>query len=198
MIGSRFFGLFLLCFVLYGCPPAERTGAAMKQFRANHFDFFDLKRNYFEGIYLDLPTALISNYNTSHLYKNNGLSLSNHEMGVYFSVEKFTKSEAEGFRFPMDEGISHLDAVHIFYTEKRAKSLEYLARSIRTDLPQGSRFPGSMEVMYGRKYDGDADLKYMIATVEKGGSCYVIQLISNAEMSAYLLDDFNAIIKSIR
>lgn len=197
---AKTFLLFSLCMLLCGCPsPQPPIAGAIKQFRDNHYDFGDVKRTYFKGIYLDIPQSFTNSY-SNFTYKPFAESLSKHniELGIFLSVEKFDKSDAREFLFGYEDQTPALVAVHDFYMQQRRNSLVYLENSIKTELPKGSKYKGSLEVVFGRAQEYQNDLQYMIATIEKGDSWYVMQMISSRELSAYLLDDFKNIIQSVR
>jgi hypothetical protein len=132
------------------------------------------------------------------MYKADGLSKVNYQLGVYISVEQFDASEADKYSFSFDEKVPKLTAVHEFYMNERRISFQYLENSIKTDLPKGSKLPGSMEVIFGRVDEYDYDMKYVIATVEKNNQWYVFQFITSQDLAAYLFDDFKKIIQSVR
>lgn len=191
--------LFLpLWLLLCGCP--SDIPNQMQALRKNHYDFPGFRKKNFGDLYFDCPGMLVYNYNKDFLYKKDGISLYTMDLGIFLSVEKFTKPEAEKFifYFDQDQGITLLDAVHEHYMQERRKSLKYFENSIRTSLPEKSKLPGSMEVIYGRPNDYGEDLKYMIATVEKGESWYVFQFVTSHDMASYLFDDFKKIIQSAR
>ena len=195
---SFYFGIFIcLWTILCGCPSADLNTQDLKELRQNHYDFKKWKRNYFKGIYFDLPKNFEKG-NTDFMYKADGLSKVNYQLGVYISVEHFDSNEAEEFAFNFEEEIPKLTAVHEFYMDERRKSFQYLENSIKTDLPVGSKLKGSMEVIYGRVDEFDYDLKYVIATLEKNNQWYVFQFITSQDLSAYLFDDFKKIIQSVR
>lgn len=190
--------LFVFLWVLVcGCPSPTIANDELKELRANHYDFKDLVRKSYRGLYFDVPKSFITTY-SDYLYKKDGLSLSSPQLGVYLSVEQFTKSEADEFVFSYEWDVPKYIAVQDFYMEQRRNSLLYLENSIRTDLPKGSKLKGAMEVVFGRADEYSDDLKYMIATVEKDNNYYVFQFITSQELSAYLFDDFKAIVKSAR
>lgn len=189
--------LSFLWLMLCACPSPDINTFELKELRENHYDFKDWKRNYYKGINFDLPKNFKKG-KTDFMYKKDGFSRMSYQLGVYFSIEYFDKSEAEEFVFSIGEDVPKLTAVHEFYMNERRNSLQYLENSIKTDLPQKSSLKGSMEVLYGRVEEYQEDLKYVIATVEKNNQWYVFQFITNQELSAYLLDDFKKIIQSAR
>lgn len=133
-----------------------------------------------------------------HLYQKDGISLAAYDLGVYLSVESFSNSEANEIIADDSLNSSPELAVLNFYLDERRKSFLYCENSLISVLPDGCRFEGAMEVLYGRRDDYEEDLKYFIATVKKQDVYYVFQLVSTHEMSSYLWDDFEDILKSIQ
>lgn len=187
-----------LWLILCGCPSPGNEKDDLQELQKNRYDFKQFAKKHYRGIYFDCPVPLKNSPVTNYLYKKDGLSLVNRDIGIFLSVEKFTASEADAALFHYDEGVSKLTAIHELYVEQRRKSLKYLENSIRTDLPEGTKLPGAMEVIYGRKDDYEVDLKYIIATVEKDNNWYVFQFVVGQELSAYLFDDFKKILRSAR
>ncbi len=193
-----YFTLFSsLWLILCACPSPDLNTHDLKDLRKNHYDFKNWKRNYYKGINFDLPKNFEKG-NTDFMYKADGLSKVNYQLGVYISVEHFDASEADKYSFSFDEKVPKLTAVHEFYMNERRNSFQYLENSIKTDLPKGSKLPGSMEVIFGRVDEYDYDMKYVIATVEKNNQWYVLQFITSQDLAAYLFDDFKKIIQSVR
>lgn len=196
------FSLHVLAFavlwiLLCGCPAPTMENVDLKKFQKQKFDFKRKARTSFNAISFAYPDFFQTG-EKDHLYKKEGISLVSYDLGVYLSVESFSQSEADQFVSEYDgEEISRVRAVHNFYLDERRKSFLYFENSINTELPAGCRFDGSMEVLYGRSDYYDDDLKYFIATLEKNGEYYVFQLVSTQEMSAYLWDDFEDILKSV-
>lgn len=193
-----YFTLFSsLWLILCACPTPDLKPQDLKDLRQNHYDFKNWKRNYYKGINFDLPKNFEKG-NTDFMYKADGFSKVNYQLGVYISVEQFDASEADEYSFSFDEEVPKLTAVHEFYMNERRHSFQYLENSIKTDLPKGSKLPGSMEVIFGRVDEYDYDMRYVIATVEKNNQWYVFQFITSQDLSAYLFDDFKKIIQSVR
>ncbi len=195
---TQIFFFASLWLILCGCPSPGNRKDDMAELKKNRYDFKKLVKKNYRGIYFDCPLALENSFVTDHLYKKDGLSLSNRDIGIFLSVEKFDSTEADAAMFYFEEEIPRLTAIHEMYMEERRKSLKYLENSIKTDLPEGVKLPGSLEVIYGRQDDYEQDLKYIIATVEKDNSWYVFQFVVGQDLSGYLFDDFKDLLKSVR
>lgn len=194
--------IFLIAFCctsFYGCVskgPSRKN--AMKELRENNYDFKIFAPQSYRGIYFDAPDVFEISYVIDHMYKGDGLSLDNEQIGVYLSIEQFNKSEAETFLFSENGDYSELDVVHSFYIQQRENSLKYATTSVKEDFAVKTKLPAAFQVVMGRRDNISEDLIYMIATVEKNNEWYVFQFVCNAELSSYLLDDFKDIIKSAR
>lgn len=194
------FNLFLiysLWILLCGCPSPVSENKTLKEFKSQHFDFHNKNKIYFQGISFLYP-EFFQKGNKDHLLKADGISLVAHDLGIYLSIEKIEISDILQFVNDYDYKNNNLNAAHDFYMKNRRNSLLYYENSVNSALPKGCHYDGMMEVLYGRNEDFDDDLKYFIATMEKEGAFYVFQLICTHEMSGYLWDDFEDILKSVR
>lgn len=194
------FYLFLissLWILLCGCPAPVSENKALKDFQKQQFDFQNKRKINFQGISFLYP-AFFQKGNKDHLLKADGISVISYDLGIYLSVEKLIPIDFKIFVNDYDYKNDDLQAAHDFYMENRRNSLLFYENSVNSALPKGCRFDGMMEVLYGRNEDFEEDLKYFIATIEKEGAFYVFQLICTHEMSGYLWDDFEDILKSVR
>lgn len=190
--------LFLsIWFLLCACPAPVSENKSLKEFKKQQFDFQEKKKINFHVISFLYPNVFQKGIK-DHMLKEDGISLVSYDLGIYLSVEKFDKKEILNFVNDYDYRKIDLITTHNFYLENRRNSLLFYENSVNSTLPKGCRFDGMMEVLYGRNEDFDDDLKYFIATMEKEGAFYVFQLICTHEMSGYLWDDFEDILKSVR
>ena len=194
------FYLFLissLLILLCGCPAPVSENKALKDFQKQQFDFQKKMKINFQGISFLYPD-FFQKGNKDHLLKANGISLVSYDLGIYLSVEKLKQSDLLKYVKDYDHKNNYLRVAHDYYMENRRNSLLFYENSVNSALPKDCRYDGMMEVLYGRNEDIDDDLKYFIATMEKEGAFYVFQLICTHEMSGYLWDDFEDILKSVR
>lgn len=186
-----------LWILLCGCPAPVSENKALKDFQKQQFDFQNKRKINFQGISFLYP-AFFEKGNKDHLLKADGISVFTYDLGIYLSVEKLIPIDFKMFVSDYDYKNDYLQAAHDFYMENRRNSLLFYENSVNSALPKGCRFDGMVEVLYGRNEDFEEDLKYFIATIEKEGAFYVFQLICTHEMSGYLWDDFEDILKSVR
>ncbi len=196
------FSLLVSSVLLTGCPGnREREDpylSDLERLQKNDMDFPDMQRFYFEGIrYRMSGLFYYSTFDDFVLADDYEVKI-NHELNLYFSVEKFSEEEAESIRYQFDdEEISLLDAVHDNYAIKRNASLEEATISIKKTVPESVGFPGVIQTISGVNYEGIPANTYFFSSLEIDGDIYVVQLVGKEENMGYLYDDFIEIISSI-
>ncbi|XOV67243.1 MAG: hypothetical protein ACFHU9_16630 [Fluviicola sp.] len=198
------FSLVLASFILTGCPRDEEIEPALyktdlERIQENGMDFPDVRRFYFSGVRFRLSTLFLRSYYTEFVLADDYEVRAIDELNLYFSIERFSESEAEGirYRFDGDDEISLLDAVHDNYAIKRNASLEEATISIKKAVPETVGFPGVMQTISGESYEGNPANTYFMASLDIDNEIYVVQLIGKEENMGYLYDDFIDIISSI-
>lgn len=202
MKNTVIFSLILSSLVLTGCP-SERDEEAMylsdlDRLQKNDMDFPDMQRFNFEGIRYRMSAMFYySSFDDFVLADDYDVKV-NHELNLYFSIEKFSSSDAESIRYQFDdEEISLLDAVHDNYAIKRNSTLEEATISIKKTVPESVGFPGVIQTISGVNYEGIPANTYFFSSLDIDGEIYVIQLVGKEENMGYLYDDFLEIISSV-
>ncbi len=199
------FSLVFASLVLTGCPGdrEEEVDPAtymtdLERIQKNNMDLPDNQRFYFSGIRYHLSNLFQRTYSHDFVLADDYEVKVIHEMNLYFSIERFSESEAEGIRYQFDnDEISLLDAVHDNYAIKRNSSLEKATISIKKSVPESVGFPGVMQTISGKNYSRRSGNTYFMASLDINNDIYVIQLIGKEENMGYLYDDFIEIISSI-
>lgn len=170
-----------------------------EKLQKNNMDLPDPRPHFFNGIRYELSSLFYSHYDDDYVISDNYDISRNAELQLYFSVEFFSKSDAEEFQFQFEEGdsISYLDAVHDHYAVKRNASLEEASVSIKKSVPESVGFPGVMQTISGSTYSSLTPNTYMFATLEIENEYVVVQLIGKKDNMGYLYDDFIDILSSI-
>lgn len=189
--------LIVLMLVLTACPEIRTEGAQQKLFK-NHMDLPELNRVKYYGISFQLSKLFEDNFDFEYVIKDQAMSKSIYDLGLNFSAEMFTQSEADLFKYSIGEDRDNLNAVHDYYVIKRQNSMYEHFSSIKKKGPRNSGFPTVIQTIEGPGYEGGDTVTYMMATVDVNDKYYVFQLIGKKGHIGYLYDDFLDIIKSIK
>lgn len=192
--------LIVGAFLLTGCPEKAAQGMSdLQRVQQNNMDLPNPMKYYFNGVQYRLSNIFIPHYNDDYVISSMHDIKMNPELHLHFSIESFSRDDAEGFRFSFgdSEDIKLLDAVHDHYAVKRNESLEEAKVNIKKDLPKTVGFPGYIQVISGSVYRRSAPNSYFFATLELEDQFLVVQLIGKEENMGYLYDDFLEILSSI-
>jgi len=197
------FSLILVSLVLTACPKDEAEQPLVRRtdlerIQKNNMDLPDNRRCLFGGIRYRLSELFLRSYNDDFVLANEYDVKVINELGLYFSIERYTEAEAIGIRYSFDnDSISLLNAVHDNYAIKRNASLEEATVSIKKAVPETVGFDGVMQTISGKNYLGNPANTYFMASLDINNEIYVVQLIGKEENMGYLYDDFIEIISSI-
>lgn len=189
------FILVCLSWGLYGCPPTKYK-TDLDKIKDNNMDLPDCREQYYEGLRFKLSDLFHNDYNTEYVMQDNALTMALYDIDVNFSIEYFTKSEAELIQFTFEDEIDALNAVHDNYVFKRLETLNEGESSIKKNNLK-CKYPCVSQVIHGGSYFYGEPSTYLIATVEANDKYYVIHLIGIEKNMGYLYDDFEAIIESL-
>jgi hypothetical protein len=191
--------VFLSCGVMFSaCPGANYENAADKLFK-NGMDLPDPQKGYHDGIKYKISSLFEDSYSADFVLKNNATTKVIYDLDLNFSIESFTRAEAEAFKFNFSEETDLLNAVHDNYVYARQRSLDSYFTSIKKPVNKKVGFKGVFQTIKGsglEEYESE-DLLYLTATIEVGEKFYVFQLIGKSENMGYLKDDFEDILNSI-
>lgn len=192
----KYFAFFLLFICFSACSDSSEN-QTLKDFQKNHFSFTKFQAVSYKGIQFKIPRAF-QLFQSNDLFLEAGRAWKVEELGLFFTVEKLNRTDFEAeISKNEDEEIRAVDIAHSFYFNKRSNSV--VNRDFSNYLRgENIRFETAMNHLIGRKPYENNDLHYDLLTLEKGNKYFVFQLISNEELSKYVLDDFNKIIKSVR
>lgn len=182
--------------ILTACPGVKYESAKDKLFK-NRMDLPNPHRKYYQGIHFQLSELFENAYNSDYVIKDDALNMINYELNLYFSVEAFSKTEAESYQYTFSNDLDKLNAVHDYYVLSRQKSLSRHFTSIKKPVAKSVGFNGVLQTIEGLNEYADDKLMYLMATVEVGDKYYVFQMIGKKENMGYLNDDFLDIINSI-
>lgn len=194
----KILALFSCSLLFTACPGVDYEDATDKLFK-NKMDLPDPELRYHDGIKYKLSSLFEDSYNTDFVLKDNATTKVIYDLDLNFSVESFTRSEAEAYRFNFSEETDLLNAVHDNYVYARQRSLDSYFASVKKPVSKKVGFKGVYQTIQGtgiEEYD-DQDLLYLTASVEVGEKFYVFQLIGKTENMGYLKDDFSDILNSI-
>jgi hypothetical protein len=190
--------LVLAAFLFTACPGIQTESAQQKLFK-NHMDFPDLKQQYYKGIKFQLSSMFEDEYNTDYVLKQDAMTrIIYDELDLNFSVEAFTKQEADLFKYNFEYELDRIDAVHNHYAIMRENSLYDYFSSIKKFGPKEQKLNTIIQTIEGTSYDGAVEMTYYMATIEVKDTYYVFQLIGVKDHMGYLYDDFLDIVKSVK
>lgn len=163
----------------------------------NGMDLPNPVKSYHKGIRFKISELFSDGYDKNFVLKDDALTKAIYEIGLNFSVESFSKSEAAVFQYAFTEQRDPLNAVHDQYIVKRQNSLHDQYTSIKKAVPTTVGFDGIIQIIQGSRYDKETASSYFMATLQIGENYYVFQLIGKKENMVYLYDDFIEILKSV-
>lgn len=161
-------------------------------------DLPDTQRKYYKGLSYQLSNILEFDYYDDYVIQDNAQTYTNYELGLHFSVEQFSRDEADVLTYLFDEEIDRLNAVHDNYVIQRQNSLLKYAVAIKKELPKSVMYHGYIQVIQGDEYSDQLGVTYMTATMEIDGEYFVFQMIGKRDNMGYLYDDFIDILSSVR
>ncbi len=192
--------LLLLAPVLTACPPQkDRTEDVMKKFQENHFNLELLKKEVYGKIKFQLPESMEKDYATNYVYRRQALTRRDYNLGLAFSVERFT--EGDMYSEMMEDYVVEEDLLNSFhdaYVNRRLESLYQGGLSFKKDVRSNVKFPGVIQVVTGESSRGYNALYYATATLKVEKEYYIFQMIAPKSMMDYVYDDFERILASVR
>lgn len=198
--------LFVLLFLplLYGCPNVNNTSKDAKELYANHMDFKKWEKVTSKGISFKIPACFEEEKYTNFTIDNyNSFKRSNLRLGLYFSVEVFSDTNAVLFQY-MNNEKSLMYAVQKNYVNKIESGLmnrgSYRKSILKKITTKNKCFSQVISQNFVRQYKWDIDYSssYFVATMKVRNQFYVFQLIGRSENQKYLYDDFLKILFSVK
>lgn len=191
--------LFIPTLLVAGCFDYDKENKEIREaFKNNHYNFKLDKTLKYEGISFKLPDHFKQNYSHNYTIKNSSLTRISNAFNIYFSVERFNKSDLNR-EFVYDFVIEN-DLLNTFqdaYVWRRFESLDNSGISIKKELPKTFKNKGLIQTVSGDgTYSGQA--YYVTSTIKVGKEYYVFQWITSKPIMNYTYDDFERILKSVR
>ncbi|TSJ40185.1 hypothetical protein [Fluviicola chungangensis] len=192
--------LFIPTFLFVGCYDFDKENKEIREdFKKNHYNFNLNKTLKYEGISFKLPDHFKQNYSHTYTIKNSSLTRSSNAFNIYFSVERFNKSDLNR-EFVYDFVLADDDLLNTFqdaYVWRRFESLNNSGVSIKKELPKSFRNKGLIQTISGDgTYSGQT--YYVTSTIKVKNDYYVFQWITSKPIMNYTYDDFERILKSVR
>ncbi len=191
--------LFIPSLLVVGCFDYDKENKEVREaFKNNHYNFKLDKTLKYEGISFKLPDHFKQNYSHNYTIKNSSLTRTSNALNIYFSVERFNKSDLN--REFVSDFVIESDLLNTFqdaYVWRRFESLDNSGISIKKELPKTFRNKGLIQTISGDgTYSGQA--YYVTSTIKVGNEYYVFQWITSKPIMNYTYDDFERILKSVR
>lgn len=195
----RLMFLFIPAFLIAGCFDYDKENKEIREaFKNNHYNFKLDKTLKYEGISFKLPDHFKQNYTHNYTIKNSSLTRTSNAFNIYFSVERFNKSDL--YREFVTDFVVKNDLLNTFqdaYVWRRFESLDNSGVSIKKELPKTFKNKGLIQTVSGDgTYSGQA--YYVTSTIKVGEEYYVFQWITSKPIMNYTYDDFERILKSVR
>jgi len=188
---------FISVFVLTACPSSKPYEDAVKKLHKNRMDLPNPILSYHDGIRFKVSELFEENYSPTYVLKDDATTGIIYDLDLNFSVESFTKAEAEAFQFAFSDSTDLLNSVHDQYVLKRENSLFDYKTSIKKSVPKTVGFTGIIQTIQGATYEFGTQTTYLMSTIEIGDKFYVFQLIGVKHNMGHLYDDFLDILNSI-
>lgn len=163
----------------------------------NHMDFPIVEKNHYKRIAFELSPLFTNAINSNYTIQSNAFKRVIYDINLNFSVEVFSKSEAEKLKDKFSIPTDALNSVHDYYVSKRKNSLYLPAVSIKKNIPKMKGKEGVIQVIEGSTYDNRTTNSYFTSTLKMGSQYYVFQLIGKKDCMGYLYDDFEKILASV-
>lgn len=192
--------LVLVPFILMGgCVDYNKENKEIREaFKKNHYNFALDKTIKYEGISFHIPKHFKRYYSHNFTIKNSSITRTSNALNIYFSVERFTKSDLRR-EFVSDFIIKH-DLLNTFqdaYVWRRFASIDNGGISIKKELPKNLKQKGVIQTVAGDgAYAGMT--YYATATIQVKDNYYVFQWITSKQIMNYTYDDFERILKSVK
>jgi hypothetical protein len=195
--GLQLVSLLALCTLLCGCPPGSRQNTdALKELRANRYDFKKTSKTYAAGIHFLLPDVLVDSSDKTFACHDNSLVKSCYDLGLHFSVDAFDDNEIQSIMEDYDSSGEPLEVIHNHFIETRLQSLGGAAEQSVVSPLKGKR-KGLFSTIEETHTYAESNGCYQIATIRHKENCYVFQFICSNELAPYLYDDFQQILQSV-
>lgn len=195
----RLFFLLIPTVLLAGCFDFDKENKEIREeFKKNRYNFELDKTVKYQGISFTIPEHFKQNYSHNYTVKSSSLTRTCNALNIYFSVEKFEKSDL--YMDFVSDFVVDIDLLNTFqdaYVWRRYESLNNAAISIKKELPKSFKHKGLIQTVSGDgTYSGQA--YYATSTIKVGEKYYVFQWITSKPLMNYSFDDFERILKSVR
>jgi hypothetical protein len=197
---KQFIFILVLTPLLTACPSSQTNKAELlKEFRANGHNFKKLKKKGYANIEFRIPETMTVDYNTGHVYKKTALTLREEITGALFTVEKFTEQDLATEL--MEKTVVRTDLLNSFqeaYVDRRMSSLAGGVSTFKKTTGRRVLFPGVIQTVTGERTGYEEPLYYAVATLKVENEYYLFQFIASRQLMAYVYDDFEHILSSVR
>lgn len=198
---KNIFSICLLSILLAACASeTKKEQETFEDFKENHYNFKWTKEIGYGKIKFKLPQVFENSLATHFTITSNAKTLQSLAIPIYFSVERFSEKDKQR-SFVRDYVVQEnlLNTFHDAYIYKRYNSLYQGSISIKKEVRKNVKFPGVIQVVAGESdYSDNSYLYYATATLQVKKEYYIFQFIADAELMAYVYDDFERILASVK
>lgn len=179
----------------------ERQQNVLKAFKENNYNFTNYKKVRYKGISFKLPGSFDVDFGGGYTYKPNAFLRRQYQLGIIFTVEKFTEYDInselmEDYLIEDDEDF--LNSFHDAYSDRRYESLHEASISYKKVTRKNIPFKGVTQVLSGSSSQYSDTYYYAMTTLKVKDNYYVFQMITAPEMMHYVFDDFERILATVR
>ncbi len=191
----------LAVFYLVACSSSGSSkNYTIDDFHANGNDL-ELDKSYkYQNVTFDLPESFSDYYSKSATIGNNSRTYTQYQLGIIFTVEKFTENDVYRPFVRYEEMRSNLtDLFHSAYVNARARSIDKSEVSIKKTIETKNKLKGVLQYV-SETTDEIKNTKkvYATATFKVKKDFYVFQWIVDNELMAYTMDDFMAVLNTVK
>lgn len=175
----------------------------LKAFKDNNYNFSNYKKIRYKGIKFKLPNAFEVDYGGGYTYKPNAFLRRQYQLGIIFTVEKFTKYDINSELmedYLIEDEKDFLNSFHDAYSDRRYESLHEASISYKKVTKKNIPHKGITQVVAGRSSSSrySETYYYAMTTLKVKDDYYVFQMITAPEMMHYVFDDFERILATVR
>lgn len=181
--------------------PEKEQENVMKAFKENDYNFTSYKKKSYRGVKFKLPTSFDVDYGGGYTYKRDAFMRRNYQLGIIFTVEKFTKYDINSELlndYLIEDESDFLNSFHDAYSSRRYESLHGASISYKKVTKKNIPYKGVTQVVSGSSSQSSNTHYYAMATLKVKEDYYVFQMITTPEMMSYVFDDFERILSTVR
>jgi hypothetical protein len=193
--------IILCAFYLVACSSSSSSkNYTIDDFHANGNNFELDKSHRYQKVTFDLPESFTDYYSKNTTIGNNSRTYTQYQLGIVFTVEKFTENDIYRPFVRYEETRTNLaDLFHSGYVSARARSIDKSEVSIKKTIETKHKLKGILQYVSETLNESQNTKKvYATATFQVKKDFYVFQWIIDNELMAYTMDDFMSVLNTVK